>query len=863
MSKLVAKLKQLDWFEHGLALLSFVILAILVTWPTVRDINQLIISDGGDARHILSNFWHVKESVMGRQPFFDLPLLYYPFGASILTNATGPLTGFFGLPFWIFGPEVAYNATYLIGYILTGFCMYLFVRGLGIHYQPAIFSGILLMLSPICVMGFLGHIDKVFLGGLPLLFLALHQTYQRNYSVGWSIITGFVFLLILLTNGTQFAIAALSTVLYSLIILIFAPSTERWFLLKRGIIIAGCSLLLTAPVLYQLLQAANHPLVKVEINTASQYYQPDLIQFFVPSPDSFIMGEATKAFLTQYEGLILGIETLIALSWVGIILSIIAVIYGSITIRQYFLLLLCLIILSVGPYLKIMGNSEFTQYELPIIMPYAFLTSLPGFDFMRTPGRFMFAGYVFFSLTAGYGLAYLMKRWAKQRYVILIIATLFICIEYWPHPFQQEKLPITPDFYHQLAEDKDLYGVFDLPLVNYRNPYIPFSSYHQIYQMTHGKGIASGYISRTYSRHPFLPDLMQVGSTPTDLLINNKVIPTSDVLFYELNQYDYRYVVLHKPLLDDVNRERTITLTNQLFVNQLPLVDDALTTVYKVPQVSDTVMIRYDSLNWREPEPKIRWGSSPVKLHINSPITQPARLEIIPIHLHDPNTSTDTALKGISLLEYQTYDSLTQTAGFISKKLTTIPLQLKAGQQTITLTVTPGTNRVIPYSGDPNALLEFSIESINLIVGDELENEKMLRVSGEPLTVNFGNQITLLGYELFETSTTVKTVLYWQAMAPLTTTYKLFVHLTTFDGTLVTQTDAYPTGDQLLTTHWPPNEPISGENYLMIDEIDPNTPYQINIGLYNPDTSERLPVLDSSGEEQAHQVTLTAFNNLQ
>ena len=44
----------------------------------------------------------------------------------------------------------------------------------------------------------------------------------------------------------------------------------------------------------------------------------------------------------------------------------------------------------------VMGKIHFTEYELPIILPYAFLTALPGFDFLRTPGRFMLVGFVGF-----------------------------------------------------------------------------------------------------------------------------------------------------------------------------------------------------------------------------------------------------------------------------------------------------------------------------------------------------------------------------------------------------------------------------------------------------------------------------------
>jgi len=871
LQKLTSKLKQITWFEHGLAILLFTLLTLLVTWPTIRDINQLLISDGGDARHYLAHFWHIKEWVIGNQPLFDLPLLYYPIGASMLTHSTGPVVALFGLPFWVFGPEVAYNSVYLIGFILTGFCMYLFARGVGFDYQVAIFCGITLMMAPLCVMGFYGHISKIFLGDLVLLFLALHHTYQLNRTRWWAVITGFVFLFILLTNGTHFAIGALSAAIFSTIVLISATSlTERWILLQRGVLAAVSSLILIAPLLYLILEAADHPLINVDVSKASVNYQPDLVQFLLPNPESLLLGNVTRSILVNYDGVIFGIETLIALSWTAILLCFVAFIYGSKIARQYIGLLLCLLILSLGPYLKVLGQTEFSSYNLSLILPYSFVTAIPGFDFLRTPARFMFVGFAIFSLVAGYGLTYLITHWPKQRYLIILFITLLILVEYWPRSFPQEKLLTTPEFYQQLAYDTDLYGVFDVPIKNENESSTAFSANFQMYQMTHRKGIASGYISRTYTRHPFLPDLMQLWTTPQDLLINGKPGPTKDIVLYKLNQHNYRYVVLHKPLLDSSNETPTHVLLDGLFADQLPLVDDNLSTVYEVPPVvSNTLLIYYDAHHWQKINTIIRLAISPAKLHIISPSNQPAHLELTPVYFYGSNPIDNNALKDVDFnelyqsasLELQTIDGSIEKTDLIVGKMASLPLNLVKGQQAITLTVKPMHHQTNTLNKTSDTNLTFALQSVNLVVGNNLKEQDVVRVSGEPLNANFDDKIMLLGYQLFKTNSGYKVALYWQTLIASPTSYKQFIHLTTLDGSLIAQTDNFPTGDNFPTTHWPLDEPVVGEHHLMVNQLDPNKTYQITIGLYNPETLERLPILNQPDDVTASQVVLTTLND--
>src|SRR5262249_52882383 len=122
-------------------------------------------------------------------------------------------------------------------------------------------------------------------------------------------------------------------------------------------------------------------------------------------------------------------------------------------------------------------------------------------------------GFVGFAVAASFGLAWLTARLPRRRHLIVGLAALLVLIEYWPRPFPQETIPPTPAFYEQIASDPEEYGVFDLPFkpgqgYTYGLSYIQNSSLYQVFQIDHHKGIAGGYLSRTYVKHPLFPDVM-------------------------------------------------------------------------------------------------------------------------------------------------------------------------------------------------------------------------------------------------------------------------------------------------------------------------------------------------------------------
>lgn len=100
----------------------------------------------------------------------------------------------------------------------------------------------------------------------------------------------------------------------------------------------------------------------------------------------------------------------------------------------------------------------------------------------------------------------------------------------------------------------------------------------------------------------------------------------------------------------------------------------------------------------------------------------------------------------------------------------------------------------------------------------------------------------------FRPGDSVPVTLRWRCIAPLSESYKVFVHLLTEDGgSLVAQRDTVPVNGLRPTTGWTTGEIISDPHQVVLPENMPTGTYQIRVGLYND--SGRLPVADA-GEAQ-------------
>jgi len=136
-----------------------------------------------------------------------------------------------------------------------------------------------------------------------------------------------------------------------------------------------------------------------------------------------------------------------------------------------------------------------------------------------------------------------------------------------------------------------------------------------------------------------------------------------------------------------------------------------------------------------------------------------------------------------------------------------------------------------------------------------------------PMQVDFANGVRLLGYDLpaegLTRGGTVALTLYWQAQQPVEQRYKVFTHLLgqVFNADsgsfLWGQQDNEPVNGMRPTSTWRPGEVIVPRYAIPLPPSMPPGSYAIEVGLYDPATVERLPVLGDQGQAIADHVILT------
>ncbi len=123
------------------------------------------------------------------------------------------------------------------------------------------------------------------------------------------------------------------------------------------------------------------------------------------------------------------------------------------------------------------------------------------------------------------------------------------------------------------------------------------------------------------------------------------------------------------------------------------------------------------------------------------------------------------------------------------------------------------------------------------------------------LNQSFGNQITLLGYDLTRPTQNSKLnpqelnlTLYWRAEATPETDYTTFVHLRSQANENLAQRDSPPANGRYPSSLWDAGEVIVDQITLPLAGLPPGE-YALVVGLYDLASGQRLPVTDDPANE--------------
>jgi mannosyltransferase len=126
--------------------------------------------------------------------------------------------------------------------------------------------------------------------------------------------------------------------------------------------------------------------------------------------------------------------------------------------------------------------------------------------------------------------------------------------------------------------------------------------------------------------------------------------------------------------------------------------------------------------------------------------------------------------------------------------------------------------------------------------------EEISREIQHPMDVRLGDQVRFLGYSMagseVRAGDILQLTLFWEALGPMETRYKVFTHVLDGRSHIVGQRDAEPVGGARPTTTWQTGEVIADNYGVLIMLATPPGEHQLEIGMYDAQTGERLPVVE-------------------
>lgn len=133
-----------------------------------------------------------------------------------------------------------------------------------------------------------------------------------------------------------------------------------------------------------------------------------------------------------------------------------------------------------------------------------------------------------------------------------------------------------------------------------------------------------------------------------------------------------------------------------------------------------------------------------------------------------------------------------------------------------------------------------------------------------PLNANLDNHVNLIGFDAqtqnVQPGQEWPVTLYWQSKGPLDKNYTVFVHLVDTAGANIAQGDGPPLQEFYPTSAWAPGEILNDTHIVALPVDMPPGQYQLFVGLYDPESGYRLPVLDEAGDMLDNQVFVTTVD---
>jgi len=570
-----------------LALVAYLLLAIVLTYPLVLHFATHVAGDGSDDPALAWNLWWVPYSILDlAQSPIHTNYMFYPIGLNLAFYTLTYLNAFLAIPIqFAFNLVVAANVNLLFSLVLSGYGAYLLtqylirnskfeIEDLSVHLA-AFAAGVLYAFSSDKMLyASLGQFNIASSHWIPFYVLFLLKVARiSNFEFRISLRYSFLLGLFLLFQALSEFIFASFLIIFTVIYLAYRLLATRFRLIadyRLWITFSIAVLVFVIPMLPILAAMVQDTLTEGDfIQTGlgfADVFSNDALGFFVPSHLHPVFGSLESQFHFAYTNFAyLGFAALLlaALALWRVPQARIWGIFGAI-----------FVLISLGPDLRVNGSAITAPF-----LPFNFLLEIPFVKGNRYPSRWSVMVTLCLALLVGYGVARLLSRLSrnthhatrpfggvytersrsaqgKAAYSVTAGLVLVLLFEHLSIPLPLSNFQI-PDIYKTIAQDKGDFSVLEIPLA-WRNGFRMTGTldaemmFAQWYQTEHRRPILGGNTSRNpelkfqyFTEAPVINSLIaaETGHTLDDATMQRDRELAPAVLRF----LGVRYIVWHSP----------------------------------------------------------------------------------------------------------------------------------------------------------------------------------------------------------------------------------------------------------------------------------------------------------------------------
>ena len=472
-----------------LILLLIVLMTLALTYPVATEVFR------GSALPGLKDFdefeymwliWWYKVSLVERQSDpANLPF-YYPMQTHLPLVTVTPLGWLIPIPLVLLcGPMVAYVVYWLLNFVLCGYTAYLLALWLTRSRTAAFIGGLIFAFYPGKMLHGLGHMGDMMIFMFPLYVLFLMKFVEQP-SVRSAALLAIVTSIGLLIDFRHIGLFYLPiTVIYLLFLLVTAPTQVLSFRLVRLTLLALVVVLVATlpfflPFVLSSLGGQLGHLKEGGLEASSA----DVLSFLLPPMTNPVWGQIPplKQLMDTVWRESLYIETCLYLGLVTTGLAVVALVKRKGKALFWLVVVVVGMVIALGPVLKV-GGVQFAGVKLP----YAYLSELPFYEWLRIPGRMDMMIKLALGMLAALGARELLRRQRPTRQILSVaVLSGVIIAEYLTFvPYPLAKVAPAP-FLETLANDGQDYGIM----------HIASHEYAMYLQTLHGHKMVEGHIHR-------------------------------------------------------------------------------------------------------------------------------------------------------------------------------------------------------------------------------------------------------------------------------------------------------------------------------------------------------------------------------